>query len=89
MSITDTIRAAWDATRLPHQPCYDDLVPSYQALLESYAQHALDENVPCEPPFGDFTRSVLDTKEPEELVLELPPEPTSEPPKKRTKKKGK
>ncbi len=45
MSIITVCRAAWQSTKQDHQPDFDDLIPSYQNMLQQRAAGAIASGV--------------------------------------------
>jgi hypothetical protein len=79
-------REAWDSTKKPHQPVYDELSVSYRARLQDQTEGALASG--GESPFEQkvFALSAQPEIPPEvkeELVAEVVAEPVPEKPKPR------
>ncbi len=59
MSLTDTCRSAWNSSKKPHQPDYDDLIESYRNMLSARAEGVLATGMCDDGPFAGFEQAVL------------------------------
>jgi len=97
MSIITVCRQAWNTSKRDHQPVFDDLVLSYQNMLQQRASGAITSGVVNDDgPLASFDRAAIEASyaiEPppevkaelvEEVIAEQEPEP--EPPTPKPKK---
>lgn len=73
-------REAWNATKKPTQPDYDDLVEEYRNLLAQRAAGAMNGQI-TEGPFGAFEGMVYDLTRPKSQKPAEPKPSESEPTK--------
>jgi len=81
MDYVQIYREAWNATKKPGQPDYDDLIEEYRNLLAQRAAGAMNGQI-TDGPFGAFEGMVYDLTRPKsqkepERVDDEPEEPTT------------
>lgn len=59
MSIIPLIRSAWDSTKKSHQPAFNDLIQSYQNMLQARAEAAIADGVSNDVKFQVFEREAV------------------------------
>ena len=74
--IIEICREAWDKTKAPHQPVYDDLVQAYRDMLQARAEAAMTGSLEA-GPFESFESYVYGYTR--EAQPPAPPEVESEP----------
>lgn len=82
MSIITVCRQAWGTTKKDHQPAFDDLIQSYQNMLQARATGAITSGVPNDDgPLASFDQAAIKANveiEPPALEAELPSEVKAE-----------